>query len=66
MFTGLVLITVTIFTFVTASADTTYIVEGRETTNKVDAIRALINNPNAAVKKCDDQELTDKATLRKK
>jgi len=48
-----------------ANADTRFYVKGKEGT-KADAIRALLMDPKAEVTKCDDQELTNKATLRKK
>jgi len=48
-----------------ANADTRFYVKGKEGT-KADAIRALVIDPKAEVTKCDDQELTKNATLRKK
>lgn len=54
-----------ILTASNAFADKTYFVNGKEAT-KVEAIKALINNPKTPVTQCQAVELTDKATLRNK
>lgn len=47
------------------TAEKTYFVGDKEV-SKVDALRALINNPKTVVTQCQQVELTDKATLRSK
>lgn len=64
MKTTIVLILLSVSASVFA-ADKTYFVDGKEA-SKVDALRALINNPKTAVSQCQQVELTDKATLRAK
>lgn len=47
------------------AAEKTFHINGQEV-SKVDALRALINNPKTVVTQCVQVELTDKATLRNK
>ena len=62
-----ILINMLVFTSAFAlGADQYFIVNGKQTDDKVDVIKALIQDPKAQVFKCDAQELTKKATLRKK
>jgi len=49
-----------------AHADTYFMVNGKKTNDKVDALKALIINPQSDVVKCENQEITSKGTLRKK
>lgn len=46
--------------------DQYFIVNGKIAEDKSDAVRALLNDKHASVYKCDAQEITPKATLRKK
>lgn len=46
-----------------SQAETTYHVSGREVT-KTEALKALLKDSQAQVTKCQDVELTDKATLK--
>jgi hypothetical protein len=39
-------------------------VKGTVPVTKVEALRALVTDPNAVVMRCQQQELSDKATLR--
>lgn len=59
-----VLVLLTIATIANAD-DPKFFIKGKEGT-KADAIRALVLDPKAEVVKCNEQELTNKATLRNK
>ena len=52
------------------AADKIYLIgenaKGLKDNGKVEALRALINNPKSYVIQCNQVELTDKATLRSK
>ena len=62
------LIAMLVFTspFCARAGDKIYVVEGKTSLNKADAIFALVKNPNARVEECKIMELTKKATLREK
>lgn len=49
-----------------AESDTFYIVNGKKTESKVDAVKSLIVDQSSQVYLCNAQELTKKATLKKK
>lgn len=62
----LLVLTITVLSIHAHAEDSFYIVNDKKTDSKVEALKTLINDPNAQVFKCDAQELTKKATLKKK
>lgn len=61
----LILVSILLASVQGVTAEKTYFVGDKEV-SKVDALRALINNPKTVVTQCQQVELTDKATLRSK
>lgn len=62
----LLVLTIAVLSINAHAEDSFYIVNNKKTDSKVEALKTLINDPNAQVFKCDAQELTKKATLKKK